>query len=74
MTAYQQAPTSHTVPVLIKRLDQGLPLPARAHPGYAGVDLCTAVDVMLAPGERALVPTGMAIALPEGYAAFVHPR
>ena len=63
-----------TVPVLIKRLDQGLPLPARAHPGDAGVDLCTAVDVVLAPGERALVPTGMAIALPEGYAAFVHPR
>jgi len=62
------------VPVLIKRLDQGLPLPARAHPGDAGVDLCTAVDVVLAPGERALVPTGMAIALPEGYAAFVHPR
>src|SRR5439155_23766106 len=49
-------------------------LPARAHPGDAGVDLCAAVDVVLAPGERALVPTGMAIALPEGYAAFVHPR
>jgi dUTP diphosphatase len=71
------APTSpavDAVSVLIKRLDQGLPLPARAHPGDAGVDLCTAVDVVLAPGERALVPTGMAIALPEGYAAFVHPR
>jgi dUTP pyrophosphatase len=88
VTAYQQAaaspaagaratptnPAVDAVPVLIKRLDQGLPLPARAHPGDAGVDLCTAVDVVLAPGERALVPTGMAIALPEGYAAFVHPR
>jgi len=77
VTAYQQAPTSpvvDAVPVLIKRLDQGLPLPARAHPGDAGVDLCAAVDVVLAPGERALVPTGIAIALPEGYAAFVHPR
>jgi len=62
------------VPVLIKRLDQGLPVPVRAHPGDAGVDLCAAVDVVLAPGERALVPTGMAIALPEGYAAFIHPR
>jgi dUTP pyrophosphatase len=75
VTAHQPAATApDAVPVLIKRLDQGLPLPARAHPGDAGVDLCTAVDVLLAPGERALVPTGMAIALPEGYAAFVHPR
>src|SRR5690242_2535333 len=74
VTAYRQAPAVDAVPVLIKRLDQGLPLPARAHPGDAGVDLCTAVDVVLAPGERALVPTGMAIALPDGYAAFVHPR
>lgn len=62
------------VPVLIQRLDPGLPLPTRAHPGDAGVDLHTAVDVILAPGERALVPTGVAIALPDGYAAFVHPR
>jgi len=68
------SPAADAVPVLIKRLDQGLPLPARAHPGDAGVDLCAAVDVVLAPGERALVPTGLAIALPEGYAAFVHPR
>ena len=48
--------------------------PAYAHPGDAGADLATAVDVELAPGERALVPTGVAIALPAGYAAFVHPR
>lgn len=63
-----------TVPVLITRLDPDLPLPARAHPGDAGVDLSAAADLTLAPGERALVPTGVAIALPDGYAAFVHPR
>jgi dUTP diphosphatase len=62
------------VPVLIKRLDEDLPLPSRAHPGDAGVDLFTAADVTLQPGERAVVPTGIAIALPDGYAAFVHPR
>ncbi len=62
------------VHVLIKRLDPGLPLPARAHPGDAGVDLYAAADVDLAPGQRAVVGTGLAIALPDGYAAFVHPR
>ena len=60
--------------VLITRLDPGLPLPAYAQPGDAGADLVTAEDVDLAPGERALVRTGIAIALPTGYAAFVHPR
>ena len=63
-----------SVDVLIKRIDEGLPLPGRSHPGDAGVDLHTAVDVQLRPGERAVVPTGIAIALPDGYAAFVHPR
>ncbi|GAA4105855.1 dUTP diphosphatase [Actinomadura miaoliensis] len=62
------------VDVLIQRLDPDLPLPAYAHPGDAGADLVAAVDVELAPGERAMVPTGMAIALPDGYAAFIHPR
>jgi dUTP pyrophosphatase len=62
------------VEVLIQRLDPGLPLPGRAHPGDAGSDLFAAQDVELAPGQRALVPTGVAIALPDGYAAFVHPR
>ena len=62
------------VAVLIQQLDSGLPLPAYAHPGDAGADLMTSVDVELAPGERAMVPTGVAIALPDGYAAFVHPR
>ncbi|HEU4674937.1 MAG TPA: hypothetical protein VFS29_03050, partial [Motilibacteraceae bacterium] len=61
------------VDVLVRRLDPELPLPSYAHPGDAGADLVTAVDVELAPGERALVPTGIALALPDGYAAFVHP-
>jgi dUTP pyrophosphatase len=62
------------VEILIQRLDPGLPLPGRAHPGDAGTDLFAAEDVELAPGQRALVPTGIAIALPDGYAGFVHPR
>jgi len=62
------------VEVLIRRIDPALPLPARAHQGDAGVDVYAARDVELAPGERAVVPTGIAIALPDGYAAFVHPR
>lgn len=60
--------------VLVHRLDPGLPLPAYAHPGDAGADLVTAVDVELPPGERAVLPTGIALALPAGFAAFVHPR
>ena len=60
--------------VTVTRLDPGVPLPAYARPGDAGADLVTTVDVDLAPGERVLVPTGIAIALPDGYAAFVHPR
>ena len=62
------------VEVLVTRLDPGMPLPAYAQPGDAGADLRSAVDVTLAPGERAMVPTGIAIALPDGHAAFVHPR
>lgn len=62
------------VPVTVRRLDPGLPLPSYSHPGDAGADLYTATDVVLAPGERVTVPTGLAIALPDGYAAFVHPR
>ena len=50
------------------------PAAGAAHPGDAGADLFAAADVELAPGQRAVVPTGMAIALPDGYAAFVHPR
>lgn len=60
--------------VLVERLDPEVPLPGYAHPGDAGADLVTTADVSIAPGERALVGTGIAIALPAGYAAFVHPR
>jgi dUTP pyrophosphatase len=66
--------TESGLPVAVLRLDRDLPLPSYAHPGDAGADLMTAVDVTLAPGERALVPTGIAIAFPEGYVALVHPR
>ena len=62
------------VTVSVRRLDPDLPLPRYAHPGDAGADLLARVDVTLQPGERTLVPTGIAIALPEGYAAFTHPR
>src|SRR4051812_48416693 len=68
------AVTEHTVAVAVRRLDPELPLPAYAHPGDAGADLYSARDVELAPGERMLVPTGVAVALPEGYVALVHPR
>lgn len=62
------------LPIEVQRLDPDLPLPTYAHPGDAGADLLTAVDVTLAPGQRALVPTGIALAVPEGYVALVHPR
>ena len=62
------------VQVLITRLDPDLPLPRYAKPGDAGADIVSRVDITLAPGERALVPTGIAIALPECYVALVHPR
>jgi dUTP pyrophosphatase len=60
--------------VLVQRLDADLPLPQYALTDDAGADIVAAQDLTLAPGERAVLPTGMAIALPEGYAAFVHPR
>ncbi|CAM5717000.1 Deoxyuridine 5'-triphosphate nucleotidohydrolase OS=Streptomyces glaucescens OX=1907 GN=dut PE=3 SV=1 [Streptomyces glaucescens] len=59
--------------VLIRRVDPDVPLPAYEHPGDAGADLRTTEPCELAPGERAVLPTGVSIALPEGYAAFVHP-
>lgn len=62
------------IDVLITRLDPDVPLPTYAHPGDAGADLVTTVAATLAPGQRTLLPTGLAIALPDGYAAFVHPR
>lgn len=57
-----------------KRLHPSAPLPAYAKPGDAGLDLTSAVDVEVAPGERALVPTGVAVAIPEGHAGLVLPR
>jgi len=62
------------VQVLITRLDESIPLPRYAKGGDAGADLVSRIDITLNPGERALVPTGISIALPDGYAAFVHPR
>jgi dUTP pyrophosphatase len=62
------------VQVLITRLDPDLALPRYAKPGDAGADIVSRIDITLAPGERALVPTGIAIALPDGYVALVHPR
>ena len=60
--------------MLITRLDPDVPLPSYARQDDAGADLVCAEDVDLAPGQRAVVGTGIAIALPAGYAAFVHPR
>lgn len=60
--------------VLITRLDKDLPLPRYAQGGDAGADLYSRIDYELAPGERALIPTGIAIALPQGFVALVHPR
>ena len=60
--------------LLIQQLDPELPLPRFAKPGDAGADLYARIDLILAPGERALMPTGIAIALPPGFAAFIHPR
>jgi len=65
---------ANQIPIQILRLDPELPVPSYAHPGDAGADLFAREDVILAPGERRLVPTGLAIALPEGYVALVHPR
>ncbi|QWF83594.1 dUTP diphosphatase [Amycolatopsis sp. CA-230715] len=62
------------VQVPLSRVDPGVPLPAYARDGDAGADLVTTADVVLEPGERVVVGTGVAIALPHGYAGFVHPR
>jgi dUTP pyrophosphatase len=58
----------------VVRLDRDLPMPTRAHHGDAGVDLYSALDVELPPGQRALVPTGVAVAIPHGMVGLVHPR
>ncbi|MEU7629305.1 dUTP diphosphatase [Nocardia sp. NPDC049220] len=61
-------------PIPLLRLDPGIPIPTRAHDGDAGVDLCTTEDVILEPGERVLVGTGIAVALPVGTVGLIHPR
>jgi dUTP pyrophosphatase len=62
------------ITVRITRLDPTMPLPAYAYPGDAGLDLCAAADLVLKPYERGLIPTGLKLAIPEGYAGFVQPR
>lgn len=74
MTSLRGEPASERPTVQVRRLHPLAPLPSYALDGDAGADLATMVDVRLAPGERALLPTGIAIALPAGYAGFVHPR
>ncbi|MBP3948835.1 dUTP diphosphatase [Corynebacterium sp. Marseille-P3884] len=61
-------------PIPLKRLDPELPVPKRAHRGDAGVDLHSAEDLTIAPGERVLVKTGIALALPLGTVGLIHPR
>ena len=63
-----------SIQVQVKRIDSELPLPGYAYPGDAGMDLYSRVEVELGPGERARVPTGLAVAIPQGYAGFVQPR
>lgn len=65
-------PEHITLPVV--RLDPQLPLPVHARPGDAGMDLRAREDVVLAPGQRALISTGIAVAIPQGWAGFVNPR
>ncbi|AVZ39357.1 MULTISPECIES: dUTP diphosphatase [unclassified Dietzia] len=61
-------------PLRLRRLDTGLPVPSRAHPSDAGIDLYSAEDLVLEPGHRSLVGTGVSVAIPDGYAGLVHPR
>lgn len=65
---------SKTITLKLKKLNEELPTPAYANPGDAGLDLYAAKDVSLQPGQRAMIPTGIAIAIPQGYAGFVQPR
>jgi dUTP pyrophosphatase len=63
-----------TSPLRVRRLDPAAVLPRRAHPGDAGYDLCALEDLVLGPGERAMVRTGIAVELPDGHAGWVVPR
>jgi dUTP pyrophosphatase len=58
----------------VKRLDPAAELPTQAHEGDAGLDLCSTIDVEVLPGERAMVPTGLSVAIPDGHAGLVLPR
>ena len=66
--------TSEDVPLQVRRMHDAAVLPSYAHPGDAGLDLASVEEVALAPGERAAVPTGLAVAIPEGWVGLVHPR
>lgn len=74
VTAFRKVRGADEVVMRLKRLDPDIELPSYAHPGDAGMDVRSARDMVIEPGEWALVPTGFCMALPEGYAAFVHPR
>lgn len=71
----RRRPAPPAAPVLdVRQLDAGLPLPAYAHPGDAGLDLHAADSTTLLPGARALIPCGIAVGIPAGYVGLVHPR
>jgi len=74
LPAVTSGESAASVRVEVRRLDPDVPLPVYAMGGDAGADIVTTVDAVVAPGQRAMLPTGIAIALPDGYAAFVHPR
>jgi len=74
MKSHETQPVDNYCEILVQRLDPELPLPAYGKPGDAGLDLRSTIDLDLAPGQRQLVPTGIAVAIPPGYAGFVHPR
>lgn len=74
LNVVETRPGSEAIEVLLLRLDPDLPAPRYAHPGDAGVDLLSRVELRLGPGERCTVPTGVALALPEGFVGLVHPR
>ena len=63
-----------TLQLRVRRLDADVPMPAYAHAGDAGMDLAASQDVVLPPGGRAAVPTGLALAVPDGWVGLVHPR
>lgn len=67
-------PIQPNIRVPVVRIDQGLPLPTYSRPGDAGMDLFSSIDYILHPSVRKLIPTGIALAIPEGYAGFIHPR